>query len=43
MRTFIGILGNTALLSPGFAKLKGSKCGAAGGPLSTMSREAVRE
>ena len=41
MKTFIGTLGKTALLSAGLAKLKGSECGAAGGPLSTLSREAV--
>lgn len=43
MRTFTGILGNIALLSPGLTKQKGSKCGAAWGPLSTLSREAVKE
>lgn len=43
MRTFTGILGNIALLSPGLAKQKGSKCGAAWGPLSTLSGEAVKE
>lgn len=40
MRTFTGILGNIALFSPGLAKQKGSKCGAARGPLSTLSGEA---
>ena len=42
MRTFTGILGNTGLLSPGLAKQKGSKRGAARGPLSSL-RGAVKE
>lgn len=42
MRAFTGILGNIGLLSPGLAKQKGYKRGAARGPLSTL-RGAVNE